>query len=126
KSSVSRAVARLEEQLGTVLLTRTTRKLALTDQGQRYLQSARDALQILSDAREALVDDQAEPRGIVRLTAAPDPTGRLLAEPLADFAQRYPRVHVDVLFTSRRVDLVEEGVDLALRAGKLDDATLVG
>lgn len=126
KSSVSRAVTRLEDELGTTLLTRTTRKLALTDHGQRYLQSARDALQILTEARDSLADDGAEPRGTVRITAAPDPSGRLLAEPLAEFTKRYPLIHVDVLFTSRRVDLIEEGVDLALRAGKLDDATLVG
>jgi DNA-binding transcriptional LysR family regulator len=126
KSSVSRAVSRLERELGVVLLQRTTRKLALTEAGRVYVARAREALELLARAHEAVLDADHEPRGRVRLTATPDPSGRLLADPIAQFHARYPKIEIDVLLTPRRVDLVEEGVDLALRAGRVDDAQLVG
>lgn len=126
KSSVSRAVSRLEEQLGVSLLTRTTRKLSLTDAGRAYAQRARDALLLLSEGRELVVEADQEPRGLVRITAPTDPTGNLLAGPISRFCALYPAIHVEVLFSSSRLDLVQEGIDLALRAGRLDDASLVG
>jgi DNA-binding transcriptional LysR family regulator len=126
KSSVSRAVTRLEQDLGVVLLQRTTRRLALTDAGKLYLTRARDALQLLSEARDEVSEAEDEPRGTVRLTAPGDPTGRVLAAPLARFIRAHPRIHVELVITPRRVDLVEEGIDLALRAGKLDDLSLSG
>jgi len=125
KSSVSRAVSRLEEELGVVLMTRSTRKLALTEAGERYVARAREALQVLGEARDAALDRAERPRGRVRLTAPIDPGG-MLAAPLAKFALAYPDIQLDLTFTSRRLDLVEEGIDLALRAGRLDDASLVG
>lgn len=126
KSSVSRAVAKLEQHLGVLLLQRTTRSLALTEAGRIYLARAREALQLLSDARHAVSESELEPRGVVRVTAASDPTGRFLAQPIARFLQKYPQIHVEVILTPRRVDLIEEGVDLAIRAGKVDDASLAG
>jgi DNA-binding transcriptional LysR family regulator len=126
KSSVSRAVSRLEQDLGVVLLQRTTRRLSLSDAGKLYLGRAREALQLLSDARDLVVEADEEPRGTVRITAAGDPTGRMLAVPIARFVRLYPQIHVELVITPRRVDLVEEGIDLALRAGKLDDGSLVG
>jgi DNA-binding transcriptional LysR family regulator len=126
KSSVSRSVAKLEQELGVELLKRTTRSLALTDAGQRYLTRAREAIQMLSEAREEAVESDAEPRGTVRLTLPPDPTGVLHSEPLARFIKLYPNIHVELVITPRQVDLVEEGVDLALRATRLTDSSLVG
>jgi DNA-binding transcriptional LysR family regulator len=126
KSSVSRAVTRLEQDLGVVLLQRTTRRLSLTEAGKLYLERAREALALLGEARDAVVEADEEPRGTVRMTAAGDPTGRLLARPIADFLRKHPQIHVELVITPRRVDMVEEGIDLALRAGKLDDASLIG
>jgi DNA-binding transcriptional LysR family regulator len=126
KSSVSRAVSKLEQDLGVVLLQRTTRRLSLTDAGTIYLGRAREALQLLSEARDLVVEADEEPRGTVRITAAGDPTGRLVAAPIARFVRLYPQIHVELVITPRRVDLVEEGIDLALRAGRLDDVSLVG
>jgi DNA-binding transcriptional LysR family regulator len=126
KSSVSRSVSRLEQELGVVLLQRTTRRLSLTDAGKLYLGRAREALQLLSEARDLVVEADEEPRGTVRVTAPGDPTGRTLAAPIVRFVRQYPQIHVELVITPRRVDLVEEGIDLALRAGKIDDASLVG
>jgi DNA-binding transcriptional LysR family regulator len=126
KSSVSRAVAKLEKELGVELLKRTTRSLALTDAGQRYLTRAREAMALLSEAREEAVESDAEPRGTVRLTLPPDPTGMLHSDPIARFLRLYPNIQVELIVTPRQVDLVEEGVDLALRASRLNDSSLVG
>lgn len=126
KSSASRAVSKLERELGVTLLQRTTRKLVVTDAGRAYLKRAREALTLLSEGHAVAREAVDEPSGTVRLTAPPDPLGELLAEPLARFAKAYPRIRLELLFTPRRVDLLEEEVDLAVRAGRLDDAALVG
>jgi DNA-binding transcriptional LysR family regulator len=125
KSSLSRAVSKLERELGVVLVQRTTRKLAITEAGQLYLERARSALSMLADARAQLIDAEAQPRGVVRFTA-PSDSGDMITAALADFARLYPGIHVDCMFTQRRVDLVAEGVDLALRTGVVDDASLAG
>lgn len=124
KSSVSRSVARLESELGATLLRRTTRKIALTDAGREWFERARRALVELEDAGAAASHDERDPHGIVRLTAPPD-AGRALVDVLARFAERYPRVHVELIVTSRRLDLIEERIDLALRAGRLSDSSLI-
>jgi len=124
KSSVSRSVAALEAELGVRLIQRTTRKLHLTDAGSQYLARAQAALAELHEATAAVGELGDEPRGTVRLSAPFD-----LAEPLAEalrlFAKKCPRVHVDVSLSGRRVDLIAEGFDFALRAGVLEDSTLV-
>jgi DNA-binding transcriptional LysR family regulator len=128
KSSVSRAIARLEGKLGVMLLQRTTRRLTLTRAGEHYLASAREALRTLDQARSELTDDGGALRGTVRMTAPFDASTRLgmvLAQAIATFVARYPEVFIDILFTSRRVDLIAEGVDFAIRAGKLDDSALI-
>lgn len=125
KSSVSRGVARLEEDLGVTLLRRTTRSLTLTEAGATYFERARDALHALAEAEQAATEAGDEPRGTVRLTAA-DLAGVMLAEPLARFARQHPKVRVELILTGRAVDLVGEGVDLAIRgAGRLADSSLI-
>ncbi|HEX3777373.1 MAG TPA: LysR family transcriptional regulator [Polyangiaceae bacterium] len=125
KSSVSRTVSRLEEELGVRLLQRTTRKLHLTDAGHAYYDRARVALAALEEAATAATTLSTVPRGIVRVTAPNDLGVLNLADALLRFARKYPEVHVDLTLTSRFVDLVAEGFDLAVRAGKLTDSTLV-
>jgi len=125
KSSVSRGVAALEQDLGVRLLQRTTRRLSLTDAGRVYFETASQAISGLREAESALSRLQEEPRGTLRVTASLDIGVMLLAPVVAQFVSRYPAVRVDTMLTPRNVDLVQEGVDLALRAGRLADNTLV-
>lgn len=123
KSSVSRSLTRLEHGLGVRLLHRTTRKLQLTDAGRIYFEKARAALSELEQASADVGKLGSEPRGTVRFTTAPDMG--LLAPIVAEYVRKYPKVHVEVLITPRRLDLVAERVDVAVRGGPLEDSSLV-
>jgi len=125
KSSVSRTVTRLEDELGVRLLQRTTRKLNLTEAGRAYYDRARVALAGLEEAASAATNLSAEPRGTVRVST-PANMGMIdLGEIVARFVRKFPLVHIEISLSSRFVDLVAEGFDLALRAGKLADSSLV-
>jgi DNA-binding transcriptional LysR family regulator len=125
KSSVSRAVSRLEDSLGVRLLQRTTRQLGLTPAGERYLAEVRGPLARLAEAASEVADLTAEPKGLVRFTLAPDMVEFGVPHILTRFTAEHPRIQIDLVVTNRQVNLVEEGVDLALRAGRLEDSTLV-
>lgn len=125
KSSVSRAIARLESDLGVRLLQRTTRKLALTDAGQAFYERVRTSVSGVEEAASAVRELGSEPRGIIRATAPPDSHIFGLGEALAEFVERHPQIHVDMTLSARQVDLVAEGFDLAVRAGRLTDSSLV-
>jgi DNA-binding transcriptional LysR family regulator len=124
KSSVSRRVSALEKSLRVRLLQRGTRKLVLTEAGSLYFERARAALTGLADASAAVTEMSQEIAGPIRFTTAGDNTG-LIANLIGEFLGRYPKVQLDVVLTPRRVDLVAEGFDLALRAGPLIDSSLV-
>jgi len=124
KSSVSRRVGALEEQLGARLLHRTTRKLSLTDAGGTYFERISRALGDLEEASVAVDQLQREPRGTLRITLPVDLSG-YFTDHIAQFMAQYPEVRVAALATGRRVDLVGEGIDLALRAGAMDDSSMV-
>jgi len=124
KSSVSRRVSALEKALRVRLLQRSTRKLVLTEAGRVYFERARAALAGLTDASSAVTDMSRELAGPIRFTAGGDNTGFLIGL-IAEFLERYPKVQLDVVHTPRRVDLLAEGFDLALRAGPLVDSSLV-
>jgi DNA-binding transcriptional LysR family regulator len=125
KSSVSRRVTELEKALGVTLLHRTTRKLALTDAGRVYFQQAAHALSGLDAAAALASGMDEEPRGTVRLTAPVDIGVMGLAEILSEFTVRHPDIHIDLSLNSRTIDLVEQGFDIGIRAGKPHDANLV-
>jgi DNA-binding transcriptional LysR family regulator len=125
KSTVSRALARLEKQLGVRLVQRTTRAVALTDAGRAYYERVRGAVAGLADATADVVDMGAEPRGTIRITAPVDMGEMLLGEVIVRFTEKYPQVRFEVSLTSRIVDLVAEGFDLAIRASPLADSSLV-
>jgi DNA-binding transcriptional LysR family regulator len=128
KSSVSRAIARLEEQLGAQLLERTTRQLQLTATGRAYYDGASRALAALAEAEQMVAESQGEPRGTVRLTAPVGVDRNFLSDVVTRFAAEYPSIHVQVSFTNRVVDLVAEGFDLAIRGargGRMQDSSLV-
>ena len=124
KSSVSRAVLRLEEALGVRLLQRTTRKLTLTPAGERYLADVRGPIARVAEASDEVSDMGREPGGLVRVSIA-RMEDLVIADLFAAFARAYPKVRVELVVTGRRVNLIEENIDLALRAGPLDDSTLV-
>ena len=123
KSSVSRKVSELKDRIGARLLQRTTRQLGLTDAGRIYFEySARIVAQI-EEADQAVNRMQSTPRGLLRVTA---PLSFAMLGPIvAEFLERYGDVQVELMCTDRAVDLIEEGFDLAIRAGKLEDSTLV-
>jgi DNA-binding transcriptional LysR family regulator len=125
KSSASRAVMRLEEALGVRLLQRTTRRLTLTDAGQRYLAEVRGPLGRLAEASDEVTDMGREPRGVVRVSTAPPIGDNFMTDLFAVFVRENPRIRVELVVASRRVNLVEENIDLAIRAGRLDDSTLI-
>jgi DNA-binding transcriptional LysR family regulator len=124
KSSISRRVSALEGALRTRLLQRSTRRLVLTEAGRVYFERARAALAGLTDAGAAVADMTREIAGPIRFTTGSDNTGFIISV-IRDFLERYPRVQIDAVFTPRRVDLVAEGFDLALRAGPLVDSSLI-
>src|SRR5258706_10135771 len=126
KSSVSRGVARLEEELGVRLLHRTTRKLTLTDAGRSYVERVRESIEGVDEATAAVRELGHEPQGLVRVTAVPEFAQRGLADLVVRFLRRHPKISIELVLTSRTVDLVEEKIDIAIRAGVLRDSTLVG
>ena len=125
KSSVSRSVARLEESLGVQLLQRTTRAVQLTEAGRVYFDEASRALSALEQAHETLSQLDGQPQGAVRITAPVDLGAQVLAPLAARFVRRTPGITLDFLLTSRVVNLVDEGVDLGVRAGPLRDSSLI-
>lgn len=123
-STVSRQLKALEDELGTRLITRTTRRLALTESGRSYAATCRQVLDELDDAGRRLAGEQAEPRGELALTA-PVVFGRLHVLPIVTaFLNAFPRVAARMLLVDRVVDLVEEEIDIGVRIGNLPDSTL--
>ncbi len=119
----TRAVADLEARLGVKLLNRTTRYVRVTDAGQRYLEDARRVLAAADEADEAAIGINTEPRGHLTVTA-PVLFGRIYVMPgIVDYLQRFPATEVSALFVDRVVNLLEEGVDVALRIGELGDSS---
>lgn len=116
KSTVSRRVARLEEELGLALLVRSSRSFEISDDGRALYERCAPALREVADVERDLADSASAPRGRVRLTTSIDfGTTEYLAELLARYAERYPRVRVELQLTNRVVDLLEENIDLGFR-----------
>lgn len=123
--AVSKQITALETQLGAQLLRRTSRNLSLTEAGQDFYESAVRLIGDLEAAESRVGRGQTAPSGLVRVTAAPV-FGRLYVVPLLPaFFARYPDINVEAIVTDRVVNLVEEGVDLAIHNGELADASLV-
>lgn len=123
--AVTRAIAMLEDRLGTRLFVRTTRSVRLTESGDRFLQDGRRILLELEEAEEAAVGSHVEPRGELRITG-PVLFGRMFVTPiLGDFLDRYPMVKAQTVFVDRIVNLMDEGLDVAIRIGDLPDSSLI-
>src|SRR5688572_15685230 len=124
-STVSARVAALEQRLGATLIQRTTRKLRPTDMGQRYFEECRVALRQIETAEERLTDSAKGDAGTLRLTAAVDVAQSVLPPLIAGFRAVYPRMSVDLVVTDRMLDMIAEGIDLAIRPGPLRDSSLI-
>jgi len=124
-SAVTRLIAALEERVGARLLQRTTRSVALTDVGERYLARARRILAEVEEAEAAARADRVRPSGHL-IVSAPLMFGRLHVNPLmSEYLRRYPEVTGELRLSDRPINLVDEGVDLAVRIGHLPDSSVV-
>ncbi len=130
RSVITRQVAALEAHLGVKLIARSTRSLTLTSAGSAYLESCREILDLVEAAESGLADERQEPRGLIRLSVPLSFGLRHLSPLLMDFSVTYPEVITEIDFTDRRVKLVEEGLDLAIRITRrlepLDVARRIG
>ena len=123
-SGVSRALTRLEKQLGVALILRTTRRLQLTEEGELFLERARAILAAMADAEEAVTRHRERPSGRLRVDAATPFMLHCIVPHVAAFAQRYPEIRLELTNNERIVDLLEQRVDIAIRIGTLQDSTL--
>ncbi|WP_085630345.1 MULTISPECIES: LysR family transcriptional regulator [unclassified Pseudomonas] len=121
-ASVTRAVAALEQRIGTQLLVRTTRSVHVSEAGQRYLEDCRRILAEVQEAEDSAAGSHARPRGQLTVTA-PVLFGELFVTPvMAGYLAQYPEVSINALLVDRVVSMVEEGVDVAVRIGELPDS----
>jgi len=124
-SAVSKLITRLEDRLGARLLHRTTRRLALTSEGETYHLRARDILAAIDDAEAEVVRAGRQPRGRLRVNCVPAFAFHQLMPTLPDFVARYPAVQLDLAITDRVVDLLAENADVGIRTGAVQDPSLV-
>jgi DNA-binding transcriptional LysR family regulator len=123
--SVVRALAALERAVGARLVNRTTRRSSLSDEGREYYQRCKRVLAEVEEADASISARRTEPSGRLRLTA-PVMYGRMHVEPVvAEFMEKYRNMEVELLLLDRVIDLVEEGIDVAVRIGNLPESTLV-
>ncbi len=125
QSGVSNAIKRLEDQVGTPLLVRTTRRVSLTEDGAAFFERCRQALAAIDEAELVLKRAQIKPSGTLRIDV-PVAFGRLKLVPLLrPFQDEYPDVRLRITFTDRYIDLIEEGVDVCIRFGAMQDSSLI-
>ena len=124
KQAVSQRIARVESSLGVRLLERTTRRLRLTEPGRVYFERCAAIAAQVDEANREVLGAQLEPTGLLRVSAPVLYGRRYLAPVVSEYLRRYPQVRVELLLMDRRVNLVEEGVDLAVRIGELRDSSL--
>jgi DNA-binding transcriptional LysR family regulator len=124
-SAISKLVTRLEDRLGVRLLNRTTRRLALTPEGEAYFHRCQRILADIRDAEDEVARFRSEPRGLLRINVGTAFGMHQLTPALPEFLARHPEIQVELTVTDRVVDLIEEGADLGIRLGTLPDSSLV-
>ncbi len=125
KALLSKYVSDLEDYLGVRLMNRTTRKLSLTEAGEAYYREASQLLQQLDDLDASILDQTAAPRGLLRVSAPRNFGEMILAPAIFDFLAEQPDVRLDLRLEDRFVDLVDEGIDVALRISAAPDSSLI-
>lgn len=123
-AAVTRAIAALEAQLGVKLVLRTTRNVRLTEAGSRYLEDSRNILASIAEANRAAAGGNAQPRGNLSVTASVLFGKAFVMPSIVRFLAEYPEVDVSAYFLDRIVNLVDEGIDVAVRIGHLPDSSL--
>lgn len=124
-AQVSRQVSELEQRLNTKLFYRTTRKVTLTEEGQLFYQQCRGILEGLENAERSLTNLQSIPQGKIKISAPVTYGERHIIPLINQFLIQYPQVEIQVQLSNQRIDLIEEGYDLAIRLGQLDDSSLI-
>lgn len=124
KSGISRKVSSLERELGVQLLFRTTRQIELTEAGRKYYQRSQHLISELDSLNTEISQYSDDISGVIRITAPEDMALRFFPKLASEFMSIYPRISFDFYLTGRRVDLIKEPIDLALRVGHLQDSTL--
>ena len=124
KSRVSRAISRLEEDLGVELVRRTTRQTSLTGAGQKFYQRVQLLISQLDEESNAISETKDEMEGILKVTSPEDIGQSLLSKVVAVFNKKYPKVKIETVLSNEVLDLTKEGIDVAIRAGKLVDSNL--
>lgn len=124
-SAISKLVSRMENRLGVRLLNRTTRRLALTPEGEAFFHRAQRILADIEEAENEVARFRARPRGRLRVNVGTAFGSHQLVPALPEFLARYPEIEVELTISDRVVDLVEEGADVGLRTGHLADSSLV-
>lgn len=125
KSRVSRAIARLENELDVQLIRRTTRKTSLTSSGEELYQNISPLLSGISNELIKVSNQQQEMSGEIRITASQDIGQTIVAKIISTYKEKYPHVHIHALITNEYLDLTKENIDIAFRAGKLVDSSLI-
>ena len=123
--AISKQVQSLEDQLGVKLFNRTTRHVALTEEGAIYFAKARQALEDLNEAEQQILELKACPTGKLKVNAPMSFGTQFLTRPIAAFAQHYPDVELEIDFSDRWVDVVAEGFDVVIRIASLEDSMLI-
>jgi DNA-binding transcriptional LysR family regulator len=123
-AAISKAIARLEEELGARLFYRTSRRVSLTEDGQLYYERCREAVAQLTLGRESLARRERAPRGVLTLTTSPI-LGALVIPALARFSARHPNVSLKLTLSDHTSHMADEGIDVAIRIGGLEDSSLV-
>jgi len=126
KSTVSRKITQLEERLGVRLIQRTTRSLRLTDTGNAYYNQCARILGEIEEANIAVTRMQSTPTGTLRITAPVLFGSTVLSGLIADYCDQHPQVTVDMVLSDQKLDLVQDGIDVAFRVGTLEDSSLIG
>lgn len=124
-TTASGKVAALEKRLGVTLIQRTTRKLNLTEAGEVFFRHSVKALDEVRLAEQELETEKSEPQGLLRITAVIDVGNTILVPLIRSYLKAYPKMRVELVLTNRIVDLVGDGVDLAVRVGTLKDSSLI-
>lgn len=124
-ANISRRVLQLEERLGVKLLVRTTRKVSLTEAGVVYYQQCRVLVDGLQQAEQAVTQMQHSPSGKIKVTAPVTYGEQKIAPLLHDFLLHYPQLELELILTNQKLDLIEQGIDLAVRLGQLNDSSFM-
>jgi DNA-binding transcriptional LysR family regulator len=125
KALVSKYIAQVEKELGVRLFNRSTRRLALTDAGNLYYQDAMPLVESITRLNDKVSGAQTDPSGVLRVSASVTFGDTCLAKHLPEFLAQYPELQIELQLSDRKVDMLEEGIDVVIRIGTLDDSTLV-